>query len=117
MLNTASLKDNRDFRHIYAGGRQSPGRLVVLYTMPNGLSGNRLGVTAGKKVGNAVTRNRVKRWVKEAYRVLEPGVANGYDIVIVARAAAGALTRRGAFNAVGVSMRALLLKQGLYAGG
>ncbi len=49
------------------------------------MSCNRLGLTVGTKVGNAVVRNRVRRRIREAYRVHEDCFVPGWDIVVVAR--------------------------------
>jgi len=46
---------------------------------------NRLGITASKKIGGAVQRNRARRIIKEAYRLTEPELKKGFDIVVVAR--------------------------------
>jgi ribonuclease P protein component len=58
----------------------------------------RLGLSVSKKVGGAVTRNRVRRWVKEYMRLSPP--PPGYDYVVTARPAAGLLPRKGAFAQV-----------------
>jgi ribonuclease P protein component len=52
---------------------------------PPGLLGPRLGITVSKKVGKAVLRNQVKRWVRESYRRLSGLVPDGLDLVVVAR--------------------------------
>jgi ribonuclease P protein component len=57
----------RDFTATYDGGRRFPGRLVVVFARPKD-GGGRLGVTATRKVGNAVVRNRARRRVREIYR-------------------------------------------------
>jgi len=57
----------------------------VVYCHRNRRPGNRLGFTTGKKIGGAVTRNRARRRLKEAYRLIEPETRTGYDVVIVAR--------------------------------
>lgn len=58
---------------------------VVVYCRRNGKAENRLGVTVSTKIGGAVQRNRVRRRLKEIYRLNESKLATGYDIVIVAR--------------------------------
>ena len=60
----------------------------VLYFLENGTDSNRLGITVSKKIGNSVVRSRVKRIIKEAYRLHEKDLLTGLDIVIVARTAA-----------------------------
>lgn len=85
MLNTQSLKKNHLFRRMYARGRSSVGKSIVVYCRRNGLEHNRLGLTVGTKVGKAVVRNKVRRRLREAYRLDEGSYKRGYDIVIVAR--------------------------------
>ena len=62
---------------------------VVLYCLKNGHNANRLGITVGSKVGNAVIRNRVRRRLKENYRISEDMFSKGWDLVLVARVRAG----------------------------
>ena len=85
MLYTEIIKDNRDFLSTYRRGRYSASRYSVIYVRPNGRPYNRLGITAGKSVGNAVCRNRAKRLIRLAYREAEVSIPVGMDIVIVAR--------------------------------
>lgn len=85
MLYTEILNDNRDFLALYKKGRYSACKYSVIYVRPNGRPFNRLGITAGKKVGNAVCRNRAKRLIRLAYRQNEINMPVGMDIVIVAR--------------------------------
>ena len=54
----------------------------------NGTSGNRLGLSVSKKVGNSVVRHRVTRLLRESYRLQEEHFRRGYDIIIIARASA-----------------------------
>ncbi len=86
MLYTETLKDNKDFLNLYKRGRYIPSKYSVIYVRPNGRPFNRLGITAGKKIGNAVHRNRAKRLIRLAYRECEINMPVGIDIVIVARA-------------------------------
>jgi ribonuclease P protein component len=85
MLYTKILNDNRDFLALYKKGRFSASKYSVIYVRPNGKPFNRLGITAGKKVGNAVCRNRAKRLIRLAYQRAEVNLPVGIDIVIVAR--------------------------------
>ena len=87
MLYTEILNDNKDFLALYKKGRYVASKYSVIYVRPNGRPFNRLGITAGKKVGNAVCRNRAKRLIRLAYRNSEVNMPVGMDIVIVARAA------------------------------
>lgn len=79
------LKLNHVFRRLYHRGDQAANRYLVLYCRKNGSSGNRVGITTGKKLGKAVTRNRVRRRLREIYRLNEGRFLPGYDIVVVAR--------------------------------
>jgi ribonuclease P protein component len=57
-----------DYLRCYRTGRRRQGALVILYLVPNTLGHPRIGITTSRKVGNAVVRHRLKRWVKETYR-------------------------------------------------
>ena len=59
--------------------------LLVLYARPNRTGNNRVGVTVSKKLGKAVVRNRVRRRLREVYRLNEDKFLSGWDIVVVAR--------------------------------
>lgn len=85
MEKTVSMNENRMFRRIYRQGKSYVTPYFVIYFKRNRLKINRLGITATKKIGNAVERNRAKRVIKEAYRLLEQKLPDGLDIVIVAR--------------------------------
>jgi len=82
-MKIVSIKENSDFKRLYYRGKSSVKKRIVLYYRKNKFSYNRLGLTVSPKVGNAVTRNRVRRLLKESYRNLT--TIQGYDIVIVAR--------------------------------
>jgi len=73
------------FQHAYTSGKKRVGPNCVLFAVPNGREDSRLGVTATKKLGNAVRRNRARRIVREAFRRVRPQLAGGYDYVVVAR--------------------------------
>ena len=59
-----------------------------MYVLENGQDTNRLGISVSKKVGNSVVRHRLKRLVKESYRLNESVFQNGLDIVVVVRTTA-----------------------------
>ncbi len=88
---TVSMKENHLFRRLYAKGKTAVTPTVAVYVRPNKSRRTRLGFTVGAKVGKAVKRNRVRRRLREIYRLHEGEMTPGYDIVAVARGrAAGA---------------------------
>jgi ribonuclease P protein component len=79
------------FRH----GRSHAGRELVLYVFPRSEEGPpRLGLSVSRKVGGAVDRNRVKRLLREAFAVESGRLAEGTDVVVVARPDAKGLAER-----------------------
>ncbi|MFV0497287.1 MAG: ribonuclease P protein component [Candidatus Fimivivens sp.] len=82
-----SLNRNHDFRRLYRK-KSVVGAPLVTYVVKNRLGFNRIGITTSKKIGKAHDRNRARRIIREAYRLLLPHFSrnNGYDIVFVARA-------------------------------
>ena len=82
---TVSLKLNHVFRRLYAKGKNQVTPHLALYARKNGGQVSRLGITASTKLGHAVVRNRVRRRLREIYRIHEDQFLPGYDIVVVAR--------------------------------
>ena len=74
MKRTMTVKENYEFRRIYAKGRSGVSPYLVVYVRPNRRGRNRLGVTVSTKLGHAVVRNRVRRRLREIFR-LNQGVA------------------------------------------
>ena len=85
MEHTVPLKQNHEFRRLYSKGKSAVSPYFVVYCRKTGRPVNRLGITTGVKLGNAVKRNRARRRIRELYRVHEKRLLSGYDIVIVAR--------------------------------
>ena len=81
---SGSLKLNHVFRRLYASTGYGNSYLV-LYARRNRTHTNRVGITVSKKLGGAVVRNRVRRRLREIYRLHEEAFAPGWDIVVVAR--------------------------------
>ena len=81
---SSSLKLNHIFRRLYHTNGQANG-YMVLYARRNRTGGNRVGITVSKKLGHAVVRNRVRRRLREVYRLNEEKFLPGWDIVVVAR--------------------------------
>lgn len=82
-----SLKLNHIFQRLYRTGGNGNGYLV-LYARRNREGQNRVGITVSKKLGKAHIRNRVRRRLREIYRLNEEKFQPGWDIVVVARSRA-----------------------------
>ncbi len=79
------LKGRRAFARVFGGRRSAANAFVVVYAMPNDLSFSRLGLTVGRKHGPAVRRNRIKRLLREAFRLVYGELPQGYDFICVPR--------------------------------
>lgn len=85
IMSLLKLKENRDFRRAYNKGKSFVSPFIVVYLNKNRTNNVRLGITAGKKIGKAVKRNRAKRVITAAFLSVLPNIRDGFDIVIVAR--------------------------------
>jgi len=79
------LRRPEEFRRVWSAGRSWAHALFVLWALPNDLDHVRVGITASRKVGNAVARNRARRLLREAARHLYPHITTGWDLVLVSR--------------------------------
>ena len=84
---STSLKFNHIFQRLYRSRGTADG-LLVLYARRNKSGINRVGVTVSKKLGKAHIRNRIRRRVREVYRLNEDRFQPGWDIVVVVRSKA-----------------------------
>lgn len=86
MNNFQSLKLNKEFKTLYYHGKWKAHPLVVTYARKNRTGQTRIGITTGKKIGNAVKRNRSKRIIRHAfYNINKKQTLAGWDFVFVCR--------------------------------
>lgn len=102
------IKKNEDFTRVYRRGKSFGCKNLVIYYMPNHTDTYRVGLSVSKKVGNAVVRNRVKRYLKESLILLKPS-GKGHDIVFIARPVA----KDNNFHDIHRSVQYLFKKVGL----
>lgn len=83
MNSTDMLKKNYEFKNILNRGHYYGGQVIEAFIEKKEGSINMLGIAISKKVGNSVVRNRIKRLIKENYRLLEKDVKLGYSLVFL----------------------------------
>lgn len=79
------LRLTNDFKKVYDRGKAYHSKKLVLFVLHTSNSMRRIGFVAGKKVGKAVKRNKVKRLLREVYRLNKNRLISGLDLVIVAK--------------------------------
>ena len=101
-----SLKRNKEFRHTYRDGRSAGSKSMVLIYVLKKSPEVRIGFSVGKKLGNAVTRNRTKRRLREAITPLIPSIKPGSKLIFIAKPP----ILEESFQSLRSSMRYLLRK-------
>lgn len=110
-LSKRRLSRSSEFQRVYRQGRSKSNRYLVLYSFARGddaEQGIRFGVSVGRKVGNAVVRNRVKRTIREAYTELADDLTDGLDYVVLARPDAADLVEREGMSGVKQALAELI---------
>ncbi len=77
------LRNNMEFRKVYNKGKNYWNRNLVLFVKKNNLGYTRVGYTITKKVGNSVVRNRIRRQMKEIYRLNFDRIEKDYDLIFI----------------------------------
>jgi ribonuclease P protein component len=86
------LTDSPEFERVYRQGTAFRGKLFSVHAFPNELGTPRLGLSVSRKVGNAVTRNAVRRRLREVFHSCISEISENMDLVVSARAAAAEAT-------------------------
>jgi ribonuclease P protein component len=110
------LSRSGDFDRVYREGNSRGNRFLVLYSFARredqSSDGARLGLSVGRKIGKAVTRNKVKRGIREAFWELSDGLEDGHDYVIVARPGVEGLLERDGQEGLRASLAELVNDSG-----
>lgn len=106
-----TLKKNKEFSFVYRKGNSRASRILVATVAKSKYGGIRAGFSVSKKIGNAVTRNKIRRRLKEALRSYLPKLEGNYCVIFVARKG----IEDALFSVVLKDMGFLLKKHGLFA--
>ncbi|WP_347548202.1 ribonuclease P protein component [Pseudalkalibacillus hwajinpoensis] len=80
------IKKNSEFQNVFKNGNSTANRQFVVYVLKRSDQPQfRIGLSVSKRIGNAVTRNRVKRLVRESFHQLSDQIKFPYDFVVIAR--------------------------------
>ncbi|MEG2338059.1 MAG: ribonuclease P protein component [Clostridium sp.] len=110
MKSEEKIKRNSHFRYIYNRGKSLSNDTLVLYRIKNNKPVSRLGISVSKKVGNSVVRNKVKRLIRECYRVNRGSYKTGFDFIFIARQKASTAD----YAKVESAMKHLMRKSGMF---
>ena len=106
------ISRSRDFDAVYRRGRSAAGRHLVVYAFPREDLGDmrvpRLGLSVSKKVGDAVTRNRVKRVLREEFSHRVQDIPGRLDVVVIARPGCAAYLEEHGAASIGARLGELL---------
>lgn len=83
MKKTVTLKKNYEFKRVFVKGKYYSGKCLEAFVMKHSKQINYLGIAIGVKIAKAVKRNRIKRLIRENYRLLEEEIQTGYTIVFL----------------------------------
>lgn len=83
MKKTQMLKKNYEYKYVFKKGQYYSGKYIEIFCLKNNYSKNRLGIAISKKITKSVKRNRIKRLIRENYRLFEKDLKIGNSIIIL----------------------------------
>lgn len=105
------IKENEEFQYVFRKGKSFANRQLVIYYMEDPMQKHfRVGISVGKKIGNAVTRNRIKRYIRQCFLELEDSILPTLNIIVIARKPTNEMN----YHEVKKSLIHLLSKQHLW---
>ncbi|MEA2087569.1 MAG: ribonuclease P protein component [Candidatus Caldatribacteriota bacterium] len=79
------LSKTSEFKKVFSEGRRIEGKNLIIFILKNDYNFNRPGIIVKKETGKAVIRNKIKRWLKEAFQPANKKLSPGYDIIMLAK--------------------------------
>ena len=79
------LSKTSEFKKVFSEGRRIEGKNLIIFISKNDYNFNRPGIIVKKETGKAVVRNKIKRWLREAFRMINKKLSPGYDIIVLAK--------------------------------
>ena len=104
------LSKTSEFKKVFSEGRRIEGKNLVIFTLRNDYGFNRLGVIVKKETGKAVARNKIKRRLKEAFRLVNRKLFPRYDIIVLAKNSIGKSDYSEIYN----DLENLFYKEGMF---
>ncbi|WP_368653499.1 ribonuclease P protein component [Ornithinibacillus sp. 4-3] len=105
------IKENEEFQYVFRKGKSFANRQLVIYYMEDPMQKHfRVGISVGKKIGNAVIRNRIKRYIRQCFLELEDSILPTLNIIVIARKPTNEMN----YHEVKKSLIHLLSKQHLW---
>lgn len=83
MKKLKTLKKNYEFKNVLTKGKFYKGKYITIYIRKNNMQENIIGIAISKKIGKAVKRNRLKRVIREGFRLQKDLLKKGYSIVFI----------------------------------
>ncbi len=106
------LRKKKEFEHIFNNGKRIPGRGLVCYWLEDESMGYKLGIVVPRKVGCAVVRNKIKRYIREYYRRHRPLFKRVGALIVVARPQVAQWTHKE----IDAELESLLKEEGILDG-
>ena len=79
------LSKTSEFKKVFSEGRRIEGKNLIIFILKNDYNFNRPGIIIKKETGKAVIRNKIKRWLREAFQLTNKKLSPGYDIIMLAK--------------------------------